>query len=166
MFFPNLNIRLQISRSSIVNPNSQTHPGWQSLWLSNCSFYTFYVKWVLKFIIIVIPISRYICVSNVRLGGVYVSFKHKEWALVVLADVINNKTRLHGKIYIPTEVWGHTEVTNYHIRSLLFLCLRTTFYTEKRKALRSAWLWNTLTRLLTAYVHVNEEESKYFTYLC
>ena len=52
---------------------------------------------MLKFSIIVITISRYICVSNVRLGGVYVSFKHKERAFVVMVDVIHNKTGLGGK---------------------------------------------------------------------
>ena len=52
---------------------------------------------MLKFSIIVITISRYICVSNVRLDGVYVSFKHKERAFVVMVDVIHNKTGLGGK---------------------------------------------------------------------
>ena len=39
--------------------------------------------------------------------------------------------------------------------------------TEKSfKALRTGYACNALARLLTADVHVNEEESKYVTYLC
>ena len=61
-------------RISSVYHDNQTHPNWQYLWLDNCSSYTFYVEWALKFAKLVITISRYICASNVRLGGVYVRY--------------------------------------------------------------------------------------------
>ena len=51
------------------------------------------------FTVIIIIISRYICVSNVRLGGVYVNLKHKETALiiVIVKFFIEAETRLTYK---------------------------------------------------------------------
>ena len=100
---------------------------------------------MLKFSIIVITISRYICVSNVRLGGVYVSFKHKERAFVVMVDVLiikhdwmgNNESRLKFCGLTKVTYYGCDKhfsdafIVYYYIRSLLFRYLMIAVHTEK-----------------------------------
>ena len=49
---------------------------------------------------IVIIISRYICISNVRLGGVYVSWKHREIILIIIIlEKFFTEEETRSKIY-------------------------------------------------------------------